>query len=173
MKRCIEDFGDSGLDELICPRECPDCESRVDSEPATVSPSDGGCWYCNQASGDDLRFSSEFDTNVHLECIQNVLEGDPGDPEARIMSVELFQKVDVFSALRRRLLGCIAVERMVHPVTGEILVCAGDKINEEAAGNIVAIVETGVTTGYPPNMLGSADELLEAAMKSLWPVSDS
>lgn len=50
-----------------------------------VSPVDGGCWFCNRSGGEDFDFDVEFDTNVHLGCIREVLKENPNHPEARWM----------------------------------------------------------------------------------------
>ena len=48
-------------------------------------PSEGGCWFCHEDSG-PLDFSTEFDTNVHVDCIKSALAHD--NPEAVIMARE-------------------------------------------------------------------------------------
>jgi hypothetical protein len=47
------------------------------------------CWYCHCPPGDDLVFSWEFDTYVHLSCLRERIEHDPSDREAHIMGREL------------------------------------------------------------------------------------
>jgi len=47
----------------------------------------GGCWYCGEDQTDT--FSGEFDTNLHLECLEKHLKEYPDDPEAKIMYREL------------------------------------------------------------------------------------
>ena len=49
-----------------------------------------GCWYCGRTSP-PLSFSCEFDTPVHLACLQKARKADPADPEARIMARELLE----------------------------------------------------------------------------------
>lgn len=51
-------------------------------------PSDP-CWYCYSPPGDDLEFSWEFDTWVHLSCIKDSIATDPSDQEAQILAREL------------------------------------------------------------------------------------
>jgi len=46
------------------------------------------CWYCHCPPGDDLVFSWEFDTYVHLSCIRDRLASDPSDREAHILGRE-------------------------------------------------------------------------------------
>ncbi|GGK22789.1 hypothetical protein GCM10010965_14600 [Caldalkalibacillus thermarum] len=41
-----------------------------------------GCWYCGRKDIENLRFSLEFDTPVHLSCIEKALKQDPNDEEA-------------------------------------------------------------------------------------------
>ncbi|ASF41462.1 hypothetical protein CEH05_07580 [Halobacillus halophilus] len=48
---------------------------------------DLGCWYCETFDA-HLFASHEFDTNVHLNCIQTALAKDPEDPEAQIFKRE-------------------------------------------------------------------------------------
>ena len=48
----------------------------------------GGCWYCHQVD-DELTFSAEFDTFVHVGCIKETHFADPEDREAAIMWREL------------------------------------------------------------------------------------
>ena len=52
---------------------------RVDNDP---------CWYCYSPPGDDLVFSWEFDTAVHLSCIRDRVTSDPTDREAHILARE-------------------------------------------------------------------------------------
>ena len=49
-----------------------------------VSPSKGGCWYCF-IQDDKLLFDTEFDTFVHLSCVEKAVRNEPEDPEARII----------------------------------------------------------------------------------------
>ena len=53
----------------------------------TAYPHEGGCWYCC-TKDDDLVFCCEFDTYVHLECLEEALK-DPDNREAQIMKREL------------------------------------------------------------------------------------
>lgn len=46
------------------------------------------CWYCG-VKDEDLVFSSEFDTPVHIDCIKNAYMRDHSDREARIFYREL------------------------------------------------------------------------------------
>ena len=43
----------------------------------------GGCWFCGKDGCD--AFDWEFDTNLHLKCLKEVLDKNPNDPEADIM----------------------------------------------------------------------------------------
>lgn len=52
-----------------------------------VSPCDGGCWFCYTDEG-QMAFSTEFDTWLHLECLNEALEDDPKHPEALIIKRE-------------------------------------------------------------------------------------
>jgi ADP-ribose pyrophosphatase len=52
-----------------------------------ASPQNGGCWYCHKKT-DDMMFSTEFDTAVHKECIEQAAQ-DPSDREAQIFKREL------------------------------------------------------------------------------------
>jgi len=47
-----------------------------------VSPQDGGCWYC-ETEDDDLVYDCEFDTMVHIKCIEEALQRNPNDAEAK------------------------------------------------------------------------------------------
>lgn len=49
-----------------------------------VPPENGGCWFCYKKD-DNMAFDTEFDTNVHIECIKKALEGDPNHLEAKFM----------------------------------------------------------------------------------------
>ena len=54
-----------------------------------IFTTEGGCWFCwadDDGPGWDLMFDSEFDTNVHVQCLKQALEEDPYHPEARAMS---------------------------------------------------------------------------------------
>jgi hypothetical protein len=42
------------------------------------------CWFCKKTTG-TLVFDSEFDTEVHIECIKKALKKDPKHPEAKHM----------------------------------------------------------------------------------------
>lgn len=55
------------------------------------SPQEGGCWYCH-TEDENLVFSLEFDTFVHVKCIQAAIEADPTDREARFFKKESFPK---------------------------------------------------------------------------------
>lgn len=49
---------------------------------------DFNCWYCGK-SDDELTFSWEFDTPVHVTCVEKEIEKDPDNTEAQIMHREL------------------------------------------------------------------------------------
>ena len=49
-----------------------------------VSPQDGGCWYC-ETEDDDLVYDCEFDTMVHTKCIEEALQRNPDDAEAKFL----------------------------------------------------------------------------------------
>jgi len=53
------------------------------TERKPLSPVNGGCWFC-QKDGCDA-FDTEFDTNLHIECLKKALANDPNDPEAKCM----------------------------------------------------------------------------------------
>lgn len=53
-----------------------------------IAPQSDPCWYCHGAPGDDLVFSWEFDTFVHLTCIRARVAEDPSDDEAAIFARE-------------------------------------------------------------------------------------
>lgn len=44
-----------------------------------------GCWYCGGKEGEDLVFSFEFDTPVHLSCAETAYNEDNDDLEAKII----------------------------------------------------------------------------------------
>jgi len=46
-----------------------------------------GCWYCGGT--DDLTFSWEWDTYVHIDCVRRALQENPDDGEAKIFADEL------------------------------------------------------------------------------------
>lgn len=55
-----------------------------------LSPSSGGCWFCEQDDEQEiLFFEYEWDTNIHISCLKNALEKDPEDPEAGLMKYML------------------------------------------------------------------------------------
>lgn len=56
------------------------------------SPNQGGCWYCNDDAPQGLVFDTEFDTFVHLSCLNEAVK-DPNDEEAQIMAY-LLEPVD-------------------------------------------------------------------------------
>lgn len=53
----------------------------------SVHPCDGGCWFCHTAD-EEMAFSCEFDTYLHLKCLKKALEDDPVHPEAIIIKRE-------------------------------------------------------------------------------------
>ncbi len=53
-----------------------------------IHPCDGGCWYCHDDSL-PLAFSCEFDTFIHLRCLEEAVVADPNDREAAIIAREL------------------------------------------------------------------------------------
>jgi hypothetical protein len=61
----------------------PSAHSAVIEELDIVSPNDGGCWFCYTATG-DMVFDTEFDTNLHMDCLKSAFF--EGNPEAEIMS---------------------------------------------------------------------------------------
>jgi len=78
-------------------------------ERGSVPPSQGGCWYCyNKDNLNDMEFSFEWDTNVHLECLKEALQ-DPNNEEAKIIAREFgldyktrgFEKVSLSEWLER------------------------------------------------------------------------
>lgn len=56
------------------------------------SPSQGGCWYCYDDAPQGLVFDTEFDTFVHLSCLNEAVK-NPNDEEAQIMAY-LLEPVD-------------------------------------------------------------------------------
>ena len=67
-----------------------------DNSIETEAPVDTRCQYCRLGVGDlvndnDLVFSIEFDTYVHLSCITEALKKDPSDREALIFKSELLE----------------------------------------------------------------------------------
>jgi hypothetical protein len=51
-----------------------------------VVPQNNGCWFCHQKDG-DLNFCFEFDTYLHLECLELAALTDSND-EVQIMLCE-------------------------------------------------------------------------------------
>jgi len=47
-------------------------------------PEQGGCWFCYKKD-DNMVFDTEFDTNVHIDCLKKALNKDPNHPEAKYM----------------------------------------------------------------------------------------
>ena len=41
------------------------------------------CWFCRKDKTDS--FDSEFDTYLHLDCLRDILKGNPDHPEAKHM----------------------------------------------------------------------------------------
>lgn len=50
-----------------------------------VPPHQGGCWFCFHDTEQGMVFDREFDTAVHLSCLNEALK-DPLDEEAKIMA---------------------------------------------------------------------------------------
>lgn len=48
----------------------------------------GGCWYCGIKER-DLVFCWEFDTYVHVRCVQVRLSLHPDDEEAKLIAAEV------------------------------------------------------------------------------------
>jgi len=44
----------------------------------------GGCWFCYRETN-NLVFDTEFDTYVHIECIEKALKENLNHPEAKFM----------------------------------------------------------------------------------------
>lgn len=57
------------------------------------TPQMGGCWFCFDDEPNGLVMDREFDTMVHLSCINKVLKEDPEHPEAQLMAY-LLEPVD-------------------------------------------------------------------------------
>lgn len=55
--------------------------------PGAKGPTEGGCWYCFTTE-DGLVFSREFDTYLHLLCLERYLKANPTDEEALIFQSE-------------------------------------------------------------------------------------
>ena len=53
------------------------------NEAWKVNQDENPCWWCRK--GDTDAFDTEFDTNLHISCLKDVLEKDPNDPEAKHM----------------------------------------------------------------------------------------
>ena len=62
------------------------------SNKGNVPPQKGGCWYCHHDTPQGLVFDFEFDTFVHLSCLNEAVK-DPNDEEAQIMAY-LLEPVD-------------------------------------------------------------------------------
>ena len=65
----------------------PAASYKGDSSKMECSPQNGGCWYC---STDDppLTFCFEFDTFIHIDCINVQIEKGQYDPELEIIRRE-------------------------------------------------------------------------------------
>lgn len=72
------DTGCTCFDETT--RKCP-----VPGHPyqVGVSPVDGGCWFCFTTDPCGMVFDTEFDTNVHIRCIERVLRTEPEHAAAK------------------------------------------------------------------------------------------
>ena len=64
--------------------EFDDARSQFTRTETIAAPEHGGCWFCN-IKNDELVFDTEFDTNVHKECIMAALKHDPNHREAIYM----------------------------------------------------------------------------------------
>lgn len=70
-------------------------EFQKDHEENYLSPSDGGCWFCQRKDKqEDMEFDTEFDTYVHLNCLKKVLKKIHDHPEANIMKYLIKEKTD-------------------------------------------------------------------------------
>lgn len=49
-----------------------------------TEPNNGGCWFCNHKN-DEMVFDMEFDTYLHLGCLESELKNNPDNKEAQIM----------------------------------------------------------------------------------------
>jgi hypothetical protein len=56
---------------------------------SAVSLKGGGCWYCGSEDYYLMDFSFEWDTLVHICCIEKACKDDPTDQEAQIFYKEL------------------------------------------------------------------------------------
>jgi len=62
------------------------------STKGRVSPGEGGCWFCHHDTQQGMVFDFEFDTWVHLSCLNEAVK-NPNDEEAQIMAY-LLEPVD-------------------------------------------------------------------------------
>lgn len=62
------------------------------STKGKVSPHEGGCWFCHHDTPQGLVFDFEFDTWIHLSCLNEAVK-DPNNEEAQIMAY-LLEPVD-------------------------------------------------------------------------------
>lgn len=68
------------------------------SARGNVSPKDGGCWFCHKDFG-VMEFSTEFDTNLHEDCLRYALKAEPNNPEAKLMLAEIMNRLPNINAV--------------------------------------------------------------------------
>lgn len=56
---------------------------NADAQKGNLPPGRGGCWFCFRGECD--AYDGEFDTNLHIRCLRQVLEEYPDHPEAQLM----------------------------------------------------------------------------------------
>ena len=64
--------------------EFDEARSQFTQTETIAAPEHGGCWFCN-IKNEELVFDTEFDTNVHIECIITALKHNSEHPEAKHM----------------------------------------------------------------------------------------
>ena len=71
----------------VCSEYLIDMAKFGNRERGSKPPTEGGCWYCHNDDG-EMVFSMEFDTYLHLECIQTAAKAFADDPEVKIFKDE-------------------------------------------------------------------------------------
>jgi hypothetical protein len=66
---------------------------EIQAQVEEVSPVNGGCWFCRRKHG-ELAYSTEFDTYLHIACLQNALLRAGNDRETKIMAAELLDSLE-------------------------------------------------------------------------------
>ena len=80
-------------DEVGREVEATPVEESMTEKTGQLSPTEGGCWFCEGADGSML-FTVEWDANFHEECLRVKLAEEPKHPEAHFIAIEFLGELE-------------------------------------------------------------------------------